>query len=117
MSESSVDIHVSVNAILLKSDFLRNGTKIEALERRERILIRAMCSEKELYNCHLEDVDLYLIDSLYSIKYFSNKASLSEDEDNGSHFQSIFESLLNGRVLYFTFYILHLISIKSIQDK
>ena len=51
-----------------------------------------MCSDKELYNCHLEDVDLDLKEYLYSIKDFSHRASSSEDGDNGSHFQSIFES-------------------------
>ena len=45
MSESSREIHVSVKAIILKLDFLRNGNKSEALERRERIFIRAMCSD------------------------------------------------------------------------
>ena len=52
-----------------------------------------MCSDKEIYNCHLDD-DIDLIDSLYYIKDFSHRASSSEDSDNGSHFQSIFESLL-----------------------
>ena len=48
-----------------------------------------------LCDCHLEDVDLDLdlIISLYSMKDFSHRASSSEDGDNGSHFQSIFESL------------------------
>ena len=39
-----------------------------------RILIRAMCSDNEVYNCHLEDVDLDLKDYLYSIKDFSHRA-------------------------------------------
>ena len=63
------------------------------MERSERILIRAMCSDKELYDCHLEYVYLDIIDYLYSIKDFSHRASSSEDGDNGSHFQSISESL------------------------
>ena len=46
-----------------------------------------MCSDKEVYNCHLEYVDLDLKDSLYSIKGFYNRDSSSEDGDNGSHFQ------------------------------
>ena len=40
-----LEIHVSVKAIILKLHFLRNGNKSEALERRERIFIRAMCSD------------------------------------------------------------------------
>ena len=52
-----------------------------------------MCSDKEIYNCHLEDVDLNLKDSLYSIKDFFHRANSSEDGDNGSHLQSIFKSL------------------------
>ena len=28
-----------------------------------------MCSDKELYNCNLEEVDLYVIDSLYIYIY------------------------------------------------
>ena len=52
-----------------------------------------MCSDKKLYNCHLKDVNLDLIDYLYSIKDFSHRASLYEYGDNSSYFQSIFESL------------------------